>query len=339
MIATDTYPELDEAHIDALFAASRQAVADAHAAIAKTVAGGSALGLADDVALYRFLPRKYLPRYNAEFAQRFAATVSTVVWKLAEPNHTYSLACTAEDLALKCILDLAKAILGRGGDDDAQYEELVGALLEDEAFLVLWDPAQNGGEDRYPGAANLAFTDWFVPFSDREQVHPFVQDDSQGFRSLWSDVETVEDDLEDPTTEVFIALGEDWLEVPDQVADQIPAILDDSRAALVPDRASRRLSGTERQRVYDSAAEDVHVLLDAARKDIDQAYDVWLVTQGGPGGPNTRQRLHAGLPLEEALSLRKLERMGEYRGVADVELRVYPEGHTFEADAGGAVSL
>jgi hypothetical protein len=317
MIAADTYPELDEAHVEALFAASRQAVADAYAAVAEVAADGSARLS----AIYRFLPRKHLPRYNLEFAQRFAATVTTVAWKLAEPNHVYSLACTAEDLALKYMLDLARAALGTGIADE-QLDEFADTVFEDDGFLILWDAAQDGTED-----PNLAFSEWFAPFTDREQVHPFTQRDSREFRLLWSEPVPAEDDLEDPVTEVFIALAEDWLDVPDQVADQIPAILDETRAVLFPDQAARRLTAAERERVYESAAEDVRVLLEAARKETRTAYDVWLVKEAGLGQPKARQRLHAGLPLDEALNLRKLERMGEYRGVA-VELRVYPQDHS-----------
>jgi len=325
MIGTDTYPDLDEAHIDALFAASRQAVADAYAAVAAIAANSSV----QDIAIFRSLPRKYLPRYTYEFAQRFAATVTTVAWKLTEPNHVCSLACTAEDVALKCILDLAKTRLA----DDEQYEELAGAMFDDDAFLVLWDQARDGVEERYPGTANLAFADWFEPFGDAEQVHPFLQEDSQAFRLLWANVEPLEDDLEDPTTEVFIALGEDWLDVPDQVSDRIPAIIEETRALLFPDRPARSLSGRERERVFESAAEDLRLLVEASREDSGTAYDVWLLKEQAPGRPKMRRRLQAGLPLEEALNLRKLERMGEYRGVTDIELRVYPADHDFEAGA------
>src|SRR5690348_11972209 len=115
MISTDTYPELDAAHIQALFEAGRQAVGEAYAAIGELAAGRPA----GELALLRRLPRKYLPRCGPEFVQRFAATLTTVAWKLAEPNHVYGLACTAEDVALKIILDLARERLA----DDEQFED------------------------------------------------------------------------------------------------------------------------------------------------------------------------------------------------------------------------
>jgi hypothetical protein len=319
MISTDTYPELDAAHIQALFEAGRQAVGEAYAAIGELAAGRPA----GELTLLRRLPRKYLPRCGPEFVQRFAATLTTVAWKLAEPNHVYGLACTAEDVALKIILDLARERLA----DDEQFEDLAEELFEDDTFLMLWDPALDGAEERLPGAANLAFADWFEPFGDREPVHPFVADGPEAFERLWTETEDVADELEDPVTEVFIALGEDWLEAPDQVTDEIPVILRETRAALFPDAEARRLSAAERQQMFDSAAEDVRVLLEAARSEGGRAYDVWLLRDAGPGRPKASQRLHGGLPLEEALNLRKLERMGEYRGVADVELRVYPQDH------------
>ena len=317
MISTDTYPELDAAQIQALFEASRQAVGEAYAAIGELAAGRPA----GELALLRRLPRKYLPRCGRDFVQRFAAVVTTVAWKLAEPSHVYSLACTAEDVALKIILDLARERLG----EDEQLDDLAGALFEDDAFLMLWDQSLDGAEERLPAAAHLAFADWFEPFGDREPVHPFVAGGPDAFERLWTEAQDVPDELEDPVTEVFISLGEDWLEVPDQVADQIPAILQETKAALFPDSSARRLSGAERQQVFDSAAEDVQVLLEAARTEGGRAYDVWLLKDTGPGRPKVGQRLHGGLPLEEALNLRKLERMGQYRGVPDVELRVYPQ--------------
>lgn len=321
MISTDTYPELDARHIQALFEAARQAVADTYAALASLAAGGSM----EDVSLFRRLPRKYLPRYDVEFVRRFAATAVTVAWKLTEPNHVYNLACTAEDIALKYIIDLAGERLA-GAD---QYEEFADELFEDDTFLLLWDQSQDGSEERYPGAANLSFADWFEPFSDREQVHPFVAGDAEMFKLLWSgsEVGVAEDELEDPVTEVFIELGEDWLEVPDHVTDQIPAIIDETRLALFPDTAARRLGAAERRQVFESAAQDVRLLIDAARQESGRSYSVWLVEDAGPGRPPARQRIHAGLPLDEALNLRKLERMGEYRGVTSVQLRVYPADH------------
>ena len=320
MIATDAYPELDQAHIDALFAATRQALTDAYDAVARLAGAASPLSVAGELALFRFLPRRYLPRYDLAFARRFAAVLATVAWKLAEPDQVCSLACTAEDLALKYILDLARA-----GLPDPQFDDLADALFEDDAVLALWDDANDGSAPE----ANLAFADWFRPFSDRHHVHPFVQEDAAGFRLLWSETENPPDDLEDPTIEVFIALGEDWLDAPDQVTDQIPAILEETRAALFPDIDPRRLNGAQRERLFDSAADDVRLLLDVARRDISLAYDVWLLRDAAPGRPAARERLHAGLPLDEALSLRKLERMGEYRGVTDVALRVYPADHRF----------
>lgn len=311
MIATDTYPDLDQAHIDAVFHAAQRAVADALALVAQPGA---------DLPLKRFLPRQHQSHYDAEFARKLAATMSTVAWKLTEPHHVYSLASVAEQMALKYIVELAAA----GATDDGQLDEFAEVLLEDEAFEGLWEQALDGAQGQ-----NLAFADWFEPFSEVEQVHPLLQPDSEAFGQLWSAPAAIEDDLEDPTTEVFIALGEDWLDVPDNVADQIPGVIDDTTAALFPDRAAgRKLSAADREQVYESAAEDVRVLLHTARGDTDTAYDVWIISTGARR--RTRYRLYSGLPLEEALTMRKLERMGDYRGVTDVEVRVYPETHAFD---------
>src|SRR5947209_20253874 len=97
MIATDTYPELDEAHVEALFGAARRAVEDALQLVVVLSAGGSERRVSDEHPILRFLPRKYLPRYDLHFARRFASAVVTVTWKLSEPIHVYSLASTAEE--------------------------------------------------------------------------------------------------------------------------------------------------------------------------------------------------------------------------------------------------
>ena len=318
MITTDTYPELDQAHADALFRAIRQTIRQSLHDVAALAAGGSK----DDVGLLRFLPGQYLNRYDADFAQRFAVTLSTVAWKLAEPSHVSGLASTAEELALKYIVETARRLLP-ANVEDGQFDELEDQLFEDDLFREPWD----GGSEIAP------FDEWFTPYRQGESLHPFIQTEAGPFLDLWTGQQQLgDDDLEDPATEVFIAMGEDWMAVPDNVTDQIPAVLADTAAVLYPERGGlRALNASEREHVYENAAQDVQALLQSARSDEDVAYDVWLV-RSRSGGGKTRQRLHAGLPLQEALTLRSMERMGEYRGNPSVELRVYPEGHAFPPD-------
>lgn len=57
-----------------------------------------------------YLPRKHLNRYVLSFAERFLVCLLTVAWKLREPG-SQLLACTAEELALRAIIEEARALV------------------------------------------------------------------------------------------------------------------------------------------------------------------------------------------------------------------------------------
>ncbi len=321
MIGTDTYPNLDGPHRDALYQAVDEAVRESFAAVGLLSSGRAR---AADIAAFRSLPPAYAGRYDDDFARRFAATVATVTWKLTEPEHVFPLACRAEELALKYVIDTAQRLYRESRPDGVpDYDEVRERLFEDDEYLQLWDD-HGAGDD-------LGFEHWFEPFRPTEQVHPYCKSDTEAFDNLWSNLEPLEEDLFDPEAEVYLVLGEDWLDVPNHVADQIPAILQEAMSTLFPDATGwRRLSERNRDRLFDSVAEDVRLLLDAARRELDRAYDVWAVTQRAGSRSASRLKLHAGVPLAEALDLRRLERAGDYREVTDVTLCVYPADHQFD---------
>ncbi|MBV8083955.1 MAG: hypothetical protein JO247_03980 [Chloroflexi bacterium] len=306
MIGTDTYPNLDGAHREALFEAVHEVVRES---------------LEDPGQLVASLPPAFAERYDGEFNRRFAATLATVTWKLTEPEHVFPLACRAEELALNYVIATAERLYRAAHPNGVpDYDEVRERLFEDDEYLQLWDEHQ---------AADLRFEEWFEPFRPTEQVHPYCQKDAEAFDGLWSNQEPLEEDLFDPEAEVYLVLGEDWLDVPNQVADQIPAILQETMVTLFPEAPGwRRLSERDRDRLFDSVAEDVRLLLEAARRE-DRAYDVWAVPAGETA--DSRLKLHAGVALNEALDLRRLERAGDYRGMTDVTLCVYPADHHFDS--------
>ena len=57
-----------------------------------------------DTLMAYFLPEKYLPRYSGLFFKKFFITLTTVGYRLADPNPPLPLlSCTAEELALHVI--------------------------------------------------------------------------------------------------------------------------------------------------------------------------------------------------------------------------------------------
>src|SRR5712691_8472544 len=92
---------------EALYRAARQ-LADMFFADLRSLARREVTFADTDMADY--LPRKHLSRYNLSFAERFLVCVLTVAWKLREPGVRW-LACTAEEIALRAIVEEARALV------------------------------------------------------------------------------------------------------------------------------------------------------------------------------------------------------------------------------------
>jgi hypothetical protein len=129
-----------------------------------------------DTFMANWLPRKYLPRYNIQFARSFAVCLISVAGKLTD-RHPHVLASVAEELALAAILDEAGSVLdldGRKVDMRAEAE----AAFQDTDFELLFDPRWDGLEDddavSHLAMANVRFEGWFRPFRDEIPVHPYV---------------------------------------------------------------------------------------------------------------------------------------------------------------------
>ena len=138
-------------------------------------------GDGEDSLLAGLLPSAYTLRYTGVFLKMWFVTVLTVGYKLAQRGPPGPLlSCTAEELALRALIEEAKEVLGREGID-ADF-----GLFEDEAFQdadheFLFMPEADGIEDSPEGAqlgiGNLRFDEWFTPFLNASsQVHPYCTD-------------------------------------------------------------------------------------------------------------------------------------------------------------------
>lgn len=138
-----------------------------------------------DLTIAGSLPRPFLTRYDEGFLRRFLMCMASVGLKLRLPGF-HALGCTAEEIALRIMIDDAAAFLqDRGMDGDfGDWEELV---FEDSDHRWLWDPGSDGigysDDTEFLGVANLRFEEWFVPFNPPRVVHPYVDD---GPRESWA---------------------------------------------------------------------------------------------------------------------------------------------------------
>jgi hypothetical protein len=121
------------------------------------------------------LPSGYGHRYNLLFAKRFLACIYAVAWKLHSPDPR-TPARAVEELALHALIQSAEEIIDENSTD-TDSDLLRETAFEDEDYALLFDPQWDGIEDsergRRLGMANLRYDDWFIPFRDDTQVHPY----------------------------------------------------------------------------------------------------------------------------------------------------------------------
>jgi hypothetical protein len=141
---------------------------------------------ADPFMVWGRLPRVYESRYATfDFLKNWIVTLSTVGWKLAQPE-AQPLANVGEELALHVLLsdaigkveDLENASPEAGEALRGVYEE----AFEDTDFLVLFrlDDSADLEPGGRPWAKELRFEDWLRPFGsgvDRGVPHPFLLDE------------------------------------------------------------------------------------------------------------------------------------------------------------------
>ncbi len=125
------------------------------------------------------LPRMHAARYDRAFAKRFFACLLTVGWKLAQAEPPEPLlSCTAEELALRVLIDDAGETLRDRGIEDS-FDAFESAVFDDADHIFLYVPAVDGIEDSEAGAelgvGHLRFEEWFAPFENATTaVHPYA---------------------------------------------------------------------------------------------------------------------------------------------------------------------
>jgi hypothetical protein len=133
-------------------------------------------------SLASFLPPNYAPRYTLLFQKRFFACLLSVGWKLAQRRPRMPLlSCTAEELALRALIEQAKSVLEmRGVNPD--FDDFEDIAFQDLDHEILFDPSLDGLEDTAAGVqlgmGYLHFDDWFKPFDNAiTAVHPCAADE------------------------------------------------------------------------------------------------------------------------------------------------------------------
>ena len=140
--------------------------------------------LADQLALADYLPERHAARYSPLFVKRFALCLGAVAWKLAQPAWIKP-ACVGEELALRALIQEAKAVLEEEGRRPFDFGEFKDEAFDDVDFEHLFTPAADGIDRSAIGArlgiGSLAFEDWFTPFGGGappySALHPYVDDD------------------------------------------------------------------------------------------------------------------------------------------------------------------
>jgi len=126
------------------------------------------------------LPARYAHRYDALFVQQLIVAAVTVTARLTEGWRP--LACVAEELALRLLLDQAEVRLEAADLDLPGWRGIVeDCLFEDTDHELLFDPGLDGIEDdeeslARTGTTPLAFTRWFTPFNAGRPVPPYLLD-------------------------------------------------------------------------------------------------------------------------------------------------------------------
>lgn len=119
-----------------------------------------------NISLTQFLPRRYRRHYDQTFLRAFLITLSTVVWKLAQPL-VIPLSSTAEQLAAHALIAVTRRHLetqrqshgrhGQGGDTD--FQAFAQTLYPDLDTGFLFEDARDGLD-----AGELMFGEWFTRF-------------------------------------------------------------------------------------------------------------------------------------------------------------------------------
>jgi hypothetical protein len=129
------------------------------------------------------LPTRYAHRYDVLFVKRFIVATVTVTQRLTAGWDP--LACVAEELALRIVLDEAEARLDEAGLDIPNWRATIeDYLFEDADHEMLFNPSLDGIENdedflARTRTAPMAFPEWFTPFNDERPIPPYLLDNSR----------------------------------------------------------------------------------------------------------------------------------------------------------------
>jgi hypothetical protein len=170
-IASDEQFEIRAGAWDLLLNAAALMVEELEAA-AQDVRGGVQ---AAETAIGEWMPRRFLLRYDAAFADGLLAGAKTLRRRLDEGRaagwaypHEGFLNSVAEEMLMAIIIDLADE-RSSSPQESEDLEALRSLSFEDRDFEWLYDLTHDGVTDdpeikARVGFANLGFDDWFEPF-------------------------------------------------------------------------------------------------------------------------------------------------------------------------------
>jgi hypothetical protein len=130
---------------------------------------------AAETAIGEWMPRRFLLRYDAPFADRLLAEAKTLHRRLDEGRaagwaypHEGFLNSVAEEMLMAIVIDLADE-RSWSPEESEDLETLRTLSFEDRDFEWLYDLSHDGVTDdpeikAQVGFANLGFDDWFEPF-------------------------------------------------------------------------------------------------------------------------------------------------------------------------------
>lgn len=137
--------------------------------------------------LSNWLPDQFSQHYTPLFAKQFLVTAVTLVGLLDQwDGKSTIVSCTADALALHCLIEQAKTLVELRADEagreasetDLDFGDFVELLCPDADFELLFDPSLDGVEDT-DAAAHLGmllrFDQWFVPYASSGWIHPYCR--------------------------------------------------------------------------------------------------------------------------------------------------------------------
>ena len=144
--------------------------------------------LGDESDLFAALPARFARRYDDAFFEHFVPVLRRAYESaISVPNQTVTCTCTADEIALEVLAQLARtwALVAvelaaeapgvfpfASPEDEASLAEFHSMLVADSDVLYLWNWEDDGIEDdeelmTVVGIGDaLKFENWFVPFDD-----------------------------------------------------------------------------------------------------------------------------------------------------------------------------